>query len=51
LRDPDPADVEALHCLVPFSGDRPLEEVAREVISQAVERRVTKRAGKSQSSA
>lgn len=37
--DPDPADIEALRFLAPLLADQPLEELACDVIQQAITRR------------
>ena len=40
---PDPADLETLRKLVPLMADAPVDELACEVIQQAIRRRATVR--------
>lgn len=49
--EPDPADVEALRCLAPLLADRPLEDLACDVIQQAIVRRIQVRQSQAQAQA
>jgi len=47
-RKPDPADVEELQRLAPLMGDTPLDDLASDVIQQALRRRARDKDGHGQ---
>lgn len=47
-RQPDPADIEELKRLAPLMGDTPLDELASDVIQQALRRRARDKDGRKQ---